>query len=112
MFARKYKEYRKNNPAMVDVSSRKRKCSLGPATIDKRKRTINKMNAVYKKAAKLRGTSGEVYEVDHIIPLQHDKVCGLHVPANLQVLPRKDNRRKSNNFDGTQENISWRESYE
>jgi 5-methylcytosine-specific restriction endonuclease McrA len=38
-------------------------------------------------------------EVDHIIPLKHPLVCGLHVWDNLQLLSRSDNARKNNNFD-------------
>lgn len=36
------------------------------------------------------------FEVDHIIPLNGENVCGLHTPANLQVLTRAENARKGN----------------
>lgn len=38
-------------------------------------------------------------EVDHIVPLIHPKVCGLHVWDNLQLLTSLQNRRKGNSFD-------------
>jgi hypothetical protein len=34
--------------------------------------------------------------VDHIIPLQSETVCGLHVAQNLRIILASDNRRKSN----------------
>lgn len=41
--------------------------------------------------------TGIQHSVDHRVPLLHPLVCGLHCPANLHIIPLRDNIRKSNN---------------
>ena len=65
-------------------------------TIKLTKEQRAEIKAIYLRAIRLTKTTGEKYEVDHIIPLNHPRVCGLHVPWNLQVLPRELNGKKSN----------------
>lgn len=55
--------------------------------------------AKYQLASMLSSASGIPHNVDHIIPLQGEKVSGLHVFSNLRVIPREENLKKSNNYE-------------
>lgn len=46
--------------------------------------------------------------LDHIIPRNHPKVTGLHVPWNIQYLSKEDNERKGSKWDGTYTNEGWK----
>jgi hypothetical protein len=50
----------------------------------------------------------EGFQVDHIIPILNENVCGLHVPWNLQYLNPFDNNKKNNKWDGTYNNEGWK----
>ena len=42
--------------------------------------------------------AGFSMHVDHIVPLQHPNVCGLHVPWNLRPCTAEGNTKKGNSF--------------
>lgn len=55
---------------------------------------------IYKKCREMNEEAGFVkYHVDHVCPLRHEDVCGLHVFWNLRIIDAKDNIRKKNKLD-------------
>lgn len=66
---------------------------------------FEKIKRKYVYAQRKTETTGEQWDVDHIIPLQGKFVSGLHVPANLRVIKHTTNCSKRNHFDLEKE---WR----
>ncbi len=48
---------------------------------------------------------GELWVMDHIIPVNHPLVCGLGVPWNFQVIHWRVNGAKGNTWEPNQMNL-------
>ena len=54
------------------------------------------IDRIYRLARQLQDLTGVRMHVDHIVPLQHPLVCGLHCERNLQIIPASFNEAKKN----------------
>lgn len=107
--AKTYKEWAAKNPdkARAKTASWKKR-NRASCTALENKRRAGKLGATPKwvdleviKNIYLNCPKG--YHVDHIIPLNHPDVCGLHVPWNLQYLPASENMKKYNKLPQKQQ---------
>lgn len=90
------KQWYENNKhrKLETTTAREKRCVLATPTWADREL----IKELYALAKKLTEQTGIPHEVDHIVPLRGEKVSGLHVPDNLQVITAEENRRKSNKF--------------
>ena len=86
--------YKKRNPAKTLAATRKRqaqKLNAVPAWANH-----FFIEEIYDLARRRTAATGFEWHVDHIVPLQHPLVCGLHCEQNLQVIPATVNYSKGN----------------
>jgi hypothetical protein len=86
------REWIKDNPAraLAAVNARRaRKEMAMPSWVD-----TNAIRKFYVEAKSMQASDGIARHVDHIIPLKHPLVCGLHVPANLRIITAIENMKK------------------
>ncbi len=57
-----------------------------------------KIDAIYREAERLSQLTGIPHQVDHVVPLRHPLVCGLHIESNLQIMTACANAAKRNRW--------------
>lgn len=92
--AREYYYRNKDRWVFIKANRRARLLKAAPVWLDSEYLWL--INEVYELSALRNKLTSIKWEVDHIVPLAGKNVCGLHVPWNLQVITRVENRKKSN----------------
>ena len=91
------KAYRDANPDKINALTAKRRTKKLQATPPwLTPEQYGQIREFYTLVKELQWLSEEPLQVDHIVPLQGDNVCGLNVPWNLQILPKSMNASKGN----------------
>ncbi len=94
------------NKGLVNAATAKRR-ALKKLAMPKwlSNKDIEAIKLLYRNAAEMTKANGIRYEVDHIVPIQGNNVCGLHVPWNMQILTKSENLSKGNRMSNNLKHI-------
>jgi len=97
--AERRRQYRIDRRSLYAAHAAKRRAAeleRTPVWADERQ-----TQSMYEVAARMSRSFGIEMQVDHVVPLQGERVSGLHVHYNLQIIPALVNQKKSNRFEVT-----------
>lgn len=93
-------------PAWIANSSRRKYIAAvvlsAPPWVDRKA-----LYALHEQAQALTRETGVPHHLDHIVPLNHPRVCGLTVPWNLTISTARVNMAKSNHWCPEQMELSF-----
>lgn len=94
----KGRDYAKSNPDILLRNTRKRQARLIQATPRWSEDEFEQfyIEEIYHLSALRKQLLNTDFNVDHIVPLRSEFVCGLHCMSNLRILPAKTNKQKLN----------------
>jgi len=93
-YAKQHAEWAKRNRDKRNATCAKRKAAklrATPAWAD-----MNAIKRIYSRCARISEDTGIPHHIDHIVPLQNKRVCGLHCESNLRIITATENVRKKN----------------
>ena len=94
---REWNSKNKDKKAALEAKRRAAQLQRTPPWLSKD--DLKAIAAFYEVANKLTQATGEIWHVDHVLPLQGKKVSGFHVPQNLRVIRAAVNIKKSNKYE-------------
>lgn len=87
------------NPHLVAAQSAKRRAAKLLRTPHwLTEKDFTEIKNIYDFCRQISLATGEQHHVDHKLPLMGKFVSGLHVPANLQIIPASQNVKKRNTY--------------
>lgn len=86
----------KRSPDKYTVTKAKRRAAQNGQRLRDSEFDTFVIKEIYSLARLRTALTGVEWHVDHLVPLRHPKVSGLHCAANLRVITAQANRKKGN----------------
>ncbi len=94
LYAKKWRQDRKDLVNLYTINRRAKRLSATPSWFSELDSFV--LSQCTELCVLRKNATGFAWSIDHMIPLQGDAVCGLHVWNNFQVIPAKMNSSKRN----------------